>query len=183
MTEDGGKTTEEDEAETMQDSTPPSLMDVPEEWKSLPLQEMVDQGWKPRTKKVRNQLYLTLRKGQHDKSLGPYSEERLNLLREMFPTLKDLPEELSHVDVGNVSQKSSKEKETGGLLGGRLKKPEALGAAIGVSLETLNWYERLKFKGYEGTIGDFLSEVVHLYFFKEKGLRPAIVIQSTENGN
>lgn len=180
--EDRGKTPEEDEAETMQDSTSPSLMDVPEEWRSLPLQEMVDEGWKPRTKTTRNQLYLTLRKGQHERSLGQYSEDKWNLLMEMFPKLKEVSEEPPHVDVGNVSQKPSKATSTGGLLGGRLKKPEALGTAIGLSLETLNWYEHLRLKGYDKSIGDFLSDVVHLYF-KEQGLRPAIIIQSTDDGN
>jgi hypothetical protein len=182
MTEDGGKTTEEDEAKTMQDSTSPNLMDVPEEWKSLPLQEMVDQGWKPRTKKVRGQLYLTLRKGQHDKSLGPYSEDKWNLLREMFPILKDLPEELSHVDVGNVSQKAEHAISSGGLLGTKMTRPEALSAHVGFSLETLNWYEWTKGKGFIGTLSDFVDSIIHNYF-SEHGLQPVVMIEQIESGN
>ena len=178
--EEYGKPPGEDEAEAMQDSPMPSLMDMPEEWKSLPLQEMVDQGWTPRTKKVHGRLYLTLRKGQRDKSLGQYSQEKWNLLRETFPTLKAFPEDLSQFSLGNSPLKSERRIAAAGLLGTKMMRPDALSAHVGFSLETLSWYEWMKGKGFTGTLSEFLDNIVHNYF-SEHGLQPVVMIEQIES--
>ena len=41
----------------------------------LEIDGLIDEGWKPRIKKRKKLRYITLRKGNQEKSLGPYTEE------------------------------------------------------------------------------------------------------------
>ena len=41
----------------------------------LEIEGLLDEGWKPRIKKRKKLRYITLRKGNQEKSLGPYTEE------------------------------------------------------------------------------------------------------------
>jgi len=158
------------------ESKPDALADtdepmIPEEWKDLPLEQLIDDGYSPRIKRVRNIEYIVFRKGNSDRSVGRFSPERWSLLMELFPQLREsslketVPEESVPFTV-----------PPGGLYGARVAKPEALQERLGISLETLQLYEYFKSKGFEGKLGDFISECMH-YYFVEQGLCPVIIIQ------
>lgn len=134
------------------------LSKLPEEWKKHPLHDMVEEGWRPRVKKVKGTEYLCLRLGNKERSLGHYTPETWNLLLELFPKLK--------------APKVRKEKP-GSLLRTKIVKP--LASNIRITLRILDWYSWAQESGYEGTLGEFLDEIVGSYFYEHKGLgRPVV---------
>lgn len=137
--------------------------EVPEEWLRMPLEDMVDKGWRPRIKRKGDREYLTLRFGNQERSLGPASEERINLFGEMFPKLRAM--------LTNVRRRPPK---TSGILTTKIKNPKEIGTGYRPSLEVLNWYSWAKSKEYDGSLGDFVNEVVHNYF-KEQGWTLAVI--------
>lgn len=62
-----------------------TLPKIPDEWASIPFQDYFDRGFRPYKHRVREKEYMALRKGKEFKSLGPYDEERWNLLVNMYP--------------------------------------------------------------------------------------------------
>ncbi len=46
---------------------------------------LIDDGWKPRIKKRKKLRYITLRKGNQEKSLGPYTEELWEKVKPVDP--------------------------------------------------------------------------------------------------
>ncbi|MCJ7631951.1 hypothetical protein MUP77_06100 [Candidatus Bathyarchaeota archaeon] len=148
-----------------------SVIDMPDEWREIAFQDFFANGWKPRIKTTKGIGYITIRKGNNEKSLGPYDEDRWRLVMSMFP--KRVPPPPS------FPSKAS-------LLTSSIAKPEALKSPIGVSLEVLQWFQwaQSKSKNYFGSLGDFISDVVHTYF-QEQGLELIVIIPQgeTQNGN
>jgi len=144
---------------------------IPEEWKKISIQDFVDQGFRPRVKKVGGVEYISLRRGKHEKGLGPFTEDRWNLLMEMFPQLRDISQGASP-----PPQLPTPHASSTGVLATKVKKPEGLSERIGVTLETLWLYDWARGRGFSGSLGDFLSEVVHCYFV-ENGLTPVMLIE------
>lgn len=138
--------------------------EVPEEWLRLDLHDMVDKGWRPRIKKKADREYLTMRFGNQERSLGPATQERINLFAEMFPRMRAM---LTSAMRRPTPTKSS-------LLTTPIKKPEEVGKGYRPSLEVLNWYSWARSKNFEGNLGDFVNEVVHDYF-RNHGWRLAVV--------
>ena len=56
------------------------------------IEGLIKEGWKPRIKKKKNRRYITLRKGNEERSFGPYTDE---LWEKVKPA--DLSAILSHV--------------------------------------------------------------------------------------
>jgi hypothetical protein len=167
------------EAVNIPDSTLPSSM--PEQWKNLPLQEMVDKGYRPRIRRMRDQEYMSLRKGKNERGLGLYSPEKWDLLMEMFPKLQDDSQD----DIAEglpISQKPNRLIGSGGLLGTKMRRPDSLSGGIGFSLETLKWFEWSKSKGYKGNLSDWVNDIVQDYF-TEHGYALAVVWNRDEDGN
>lgn len=163
------------------DSTSPNSMQLPEQWKNLPLQEMVDKGYKPRIRRMRDQEYMSLRKGKNERGLGLYSVEKWDLLMEMFPKLQDDSQD----DIAEglpISQKPNHLVGSGGLLGTKMKRPDSLSGGIGFSLETLKWFEWSKSKGYKGNLSDWVDNIIQDYF-TEHGYALAVVWDRGGDGN
>lgn len=146
-----------------------SVIDIPNEWSEIQFQDLFANRWKPRIKTTNNISYITLRRGNNEKSLGPYTEERWQLVMSMLPR-RELPPPISQSKTG--------------LLTSSIAKPEALKSPIGVSLEVLQWYQWAQSKRYSGSLGDFVSDVVHTYF-QDQGLELIVMIPKGEiqNGN
>ena len=142
--------------------------EIPERWKKLAIADMIDKGWRLRVKTTGDRSYITMRLGNQERSLGPYTEERWNLLLEMFPQLRAI----SH-------QSTSPRAKGSSLLRMTVSKPRALKTASNISLETLAWYEWVQSKGYPGTLGDFINEIVQEYFRQEGLVRPVIIVRET----
>jgi arsenate reductase-like glutaredoxin family protein len=89
----------------------------PSEWKGINFEDYFKKGYKIALKGVGNNAYITLRKGEHEESLGPYTDEKWKLLRARYPDqlFRDLPplwevvEELKDQGLGKeeVAQKLS----------------------------------------------------------------------------
>ena len=140
-----------------------SDQEVPEEWLQMPLEDMVSKGWRPRIKRKGEREYLTIRFGNQERSLGPATQERIDLFGEMFPKLRQM-----------LTGKRGRTSRGSGILRTPIKKPEEIGTGYRPSLEVLNWYSWAKSKEYNGSLGDFVNEVVHNYF-REQGWRLAVI--------
>ncbi|MCJ7635672.1 hypothetical protein MUP77_25180 [Candidatus Bathyarchaeota archaeon] len=171
-----GNKSEQSEAESIPDS-----LEMPEEWKSIPLADMIDKGWKPRVRRIRNKEFISIRKGKLERGMGAYTPERWDLLIELFPKLTaNFPDPIA--EGIPISQTPERSIASAGLLGTKMTRPEALSAHVGFSLETLNWYEWTKSKGFTGTLSDFVDSIIHNYF-SEHGLQPVVMIERIEGGN
>lgn len=149
--------------------------EIPARWKELPLADLVDKGWMPRVKKTRGIEYLSLRRGNNEHQLGPYTPERLELLLEMFPQLRDGP-----------PIPRSPNPSTPNLLTASLAKPAPLKGPIEASLEVLDWYRWAQTRDgikFDGSLSEFINEVV-LNYFHEHGFEYEVLIRKGElNGN
>jgi len=65
--------------------------EIPEEWAEIPIQDYFDKGFKPTVKTVKGHRYIVLKKGRYEKSLGPYTDERWELIVSMYPKKLELP--------------------------------------------------------------------------------------------
>lgn len=140
-----------------------SELPLPNEWVKIPIHDLVDKGYRPRVKKVKGIQYLTLRQGNSEKSLGHYTEERWDLLLELFPRLK-------------VAPKVSPAAATP-ILSTRLGKPRSVKKAFNPSLETLGWHAWCQQKGYAGELDEFVNDIVHNYFYEKGFMRPVVIVR------
>jgi hypothetical protein len=137
--------------------------EVPEQWLTMNLEDMVDKGWRPRIKRKGKNQYLTIRFGNQERSLGPATEERMELFGKMFPELKAM-----------LTNRRLRAPHGSKLMSTKIRKPQELGTSYRPSLEVLNWYSWAKSKAYDGSLGDFVNEVVHNYF-KQQGWKLAVM--------
>lgn len=135
------------------------------DWGKVP--DLIEQGFHLRIKKGKNETqYITMRKGDQERSLGRYTEEAWSNLLALYPKLKK-----------SIEQKKKRTEGKGTLTKMMLQKPQALKSSSNISLETLAWYEWAQSKGFTGTLGDFLNEVVSDYFRKEGLVRPVVIVR------
>jgi len=163
-------------------------IEIPEEWRSIPIQDYFAKGFKPRIKRKGGREYITLRRGDREKSLGPYSEERWELIMSMYPhrMYEEYRQRMEAETAKEYSEKvpppSRKRSPVSKLLSVTLSKPPPLSTKITVDTRTLLYYQWAVERGYDGTLGDFLNECVYAYF-QEKGIEPVIYVQKREPFN
>lgn len=139
-----------------------------DELKKVPVHDLLDKGYKPRVKTDKEgRQYITLRKGNRERGLGPYIEDRWFLLMDMLP--KKFP----------VPKFPSSPRSTG-ILSSKLEKPKPIPTRIGVSMEALQYYRWCQQNGYDGDLSEWLDEIIHNYFVLEKGIQVAVVIERSE---
>jgi len=156
------------------------IIDNWEELKNIPVMDLFDKGWKPRVKtNVEGTRYITLRhqfKGEdgkwtnQEKSLGAYDPERWEVLLSMYP----------HPDIFPKKKREDEEKTTKSspILKTMVARPKALPSSTHLELETLQWFQWVQTNaGYQGSLDDFLNDVVRSYFREHHGLELAVVIQ------
>lgn len=139
--------------------------EIPESWSKLDLIEMVEKGWRPRRKITGERVYITMRKRNKEKSLGPYTDEKWDLLMSMSPKLK------------KAAEPRTPGKKGAALLRASVSKPAPIKTSVVFNTETLAWYEWVRSKGYPGTLGDFLNEIVHGFFKREGLVRPVVIMR------
>lgn len=168
------------------DASSGGLPEIPEEWKRIPIQDYFDKGFRPYKHNVDGKLYITLKKGRFEKSLGPYSEDRWQLLLSMYPKKiieARRSEERKKVEdyeyLKSVPEPRSSSRRRSALLKVSLAPPPSLPRTIEINPKTLSYYEWALSKGYKGSLGDFLNEVCYAYF-AEKGIEPVIYIVEKE---
>jgi hypothetical protein len=155
----------------------PETPKVPPEWKEVPIQDLFSKGWKPYRKTVEGKTYIVLRKGEYMKSLGPYSEDRWELLLSMYPyKLTYRGEGFSQAAASQSLPQTQGKEAKGNILSVGIDKPPSLPRQVKLSLKTLMYYEWAKSKGFSGGLEDFLNQVCEA-FFLEHGLEPVIVVR------
>ncbi len=148
---------------------------IPPDWAMINFQDLFDRGFRPRVKSVKGLRFITLRRGDEEKSLGPYTESRWNLLTSMYPVKTEprkestLPDELKGRKRGFLTNVAKIP----------LKATADLPRHVNVNLKTILYYEWVKSKGFPGDLGDFLNQVCEAYF-GEHGIEPVMVIAEKE---
>lgn len=134
-----------------------------EKWKKRNLDQMVEQGWKPRIIRRRNSHYLTMRFGNQERSLGPATPKNLELFLTHYP------------DIGAMLSSSPRQQPAPPkVLTTPIQKPTQIGRSYQPTLEVLNWYDYCCDKGFRGELGDFVNQAVHSYF-KIKNWKLAVI--------
>jgi len=155
------------------------IKQVYEDWdqlQSIPIQDYFDKGFKPYKRIRGDYMYITLKKGKFEKSLGPYSEERWQLLMSMMPKKED-DAYLSRVP----ETKRVGKKRKGNILGIRINKPSVIPTTFKPSLDTLYYFKLAQNYGYDGSFEDFINETVKAYFLRN-GLVPGLILTVEEEG-
>ena len=70
--------------------------EIPPEWERMNIKEFFDAGFRPSIKRVGAYSYITLKKGNTEKSLGTYSEERWRALMSIYP--RKVPSQLPPIE-------------------------------------------------------------------------------------
>ena len=144
---------------------------VPKQWLNLDLNELVEKGWRPRIKKKGNKNYLNLRFGNQERSLGPATEETLDLFQKMFPDIHAML--TKHLQGTDDTSRVQGPK----ILATKIAKPACLGSTVHFSLRTLQWFEYFQRDlGYPGDLGQWLDNLVGEYFDKYQNIELAIVM-------
>lgn len=140
----------------------PEKPKIPERWKKLNIKKMVEEGWRPRIKKSGRFEYLTMRFGNEERSLGRYSDEKWDLLVDMFPNL-----DLSGRTAGGVSPKG----RHASLLRARMTKGIAIPKSFVPDLHTLRaWEEMQKNTKFKGDFSQFVNDIIYTHFVKCRGV-------------
>jgi len=156
-----------------------NLKQVYEEWDQLhtvPVQDYIDKGFRPYKRIRGNYMYITLKKGKFEKSLGPYTEARWRLLMSMMPKKED-DAYLSRVPEKKPTGKTRRKN----ILGIKITKPSLIPTTFKPSLDTLYYYKLAQNYGYEGSFEDFINETVKAYFLRN-GLVPGLILTVEEEG-
>ena len=141
--------------------------EVPPDWAGVP--ELLERGWRPYVRRKPNgRRYITLKRGSRERSLGPYTEERWELITSMHKA---------------QLQEGSGEKggrRTRDLFAMEIVRPPILPLKFSPSIDTIYYYKLLQEHGYEKGFGDFINEVVKAYFLR-MGIKPGMIISVKEN--
>lgn len=66
--------------------------------------KLLEKGWRLRTKKVKDQRYISIRKGNREKGLGSYNQEKYN---QLLSLQNNLPSSKPVTDIQETSRKSN----------------------------------------------------------------------------
>ena len=146
---------------------------IPPEWRTIPIQEYFSEGFKPQIyRKSNGKRYIVLRKGDRKISLGPYTDERWELIRSMYPRRLDEPPKV------DLPPKLFPARNKSGMIVTTLRAKIAtkMPQSIDLSLKTLLYYEWAKSKGFPGDLSEFINQVCEAYF-KEHGIEPVILVE------
>jgi len=177
MSEVGSGENKEIEEKETEEKENEELTEIPEDWKTIPIQDYFDKGFRPYIRISKGRRYITLKRGRYEKSLGPYSEERWKLLLSLRPEMERMEDDY----IKNIPEPKtrSQRRAKSSLLNVRLDPPPTLPRSIQLHPRTLAYYEWAVSKGYDKSIGDFLNEVCYAYFL-EKGIEPVIYVVKKE---
>jgi len=131
-------------------------------WGGLPVSDMLDEGFTLYKRVKGDRAYMTLRRGNTERSLGPFEQDKWDLFMKEFPTSKP--------DKGHRGTS---------FLAANIQRPKGLGSRYEPSVEVLDWFFWFRQRGFMGKLDDFLNEVVHNYFI-EQGLSLAVVIRGVD---
>jgi hypothetical protein len=142
-----------------------SVIDIPNEWREIQFQDLFANGWKPRIKTQKGISYITLRRGNKEKSLGPYQEDRWQLVMSMFP--KKVPD--ARIFPANPKYPLS-------LIGATMKRADWVPKTFTPSVDTLKWFQTLKENGSSVGFDEFINDIVETHFSKCHHLDYRLVI-------
>lgn len=74
------------------------------------IEGLINEGWKPRIKKKKNRRYITLRKGNKEKSLGPYTDELWEKVKPIDPWAT--PSQLSKLEKRIINIEKKQRRQT-----------------------------------------------------------------------
>ena len=155
--------------------------EMPEHWKMLPLENWVNEGFKPRIKKVHGNDYIIIRKGKTERSLGRFSQENWDLLHELFPKLKgefgeNVPEETvpqgkDVLSVEGIDRRPiPRHNEPGSAyLNVKLEKPTLFPKSYVPSLKIVRFYEVYRGEGGTSEFSTFVNDIVETHLRKCHG--------------
>lgn len=160
--------------------------DYPEDFKKKPIAEMIEKGFRyyKRTipKTDGDSIYMLLRKGDKDRSLGLWTEEKEGKLFAFHPTLGVY---------GGVTKpvpwSPERERAGGGVTPygrGYLTIPIARTAVIPrdfvPSINVIRYFQIIKENGFPGDFSKFINDIVTAHFRKCHGIKLPVLVEGEE---
>lgn len=143
---------------------------IPDEWSEHNFQELYEAGWKPRVKKSKGRPYISLYKGNKNRGLGLYDEERWDLISRLFPKKIKISNELPDSKVYKVP------KHPLSIMSTTMKRADWAPKTFIPTVDTLKWFETLKLTGSPVGFDEFINDIVETHFTQCHGLKFRIVM-------
>jgi hypothetical protein len=167
---------EENEVPRKEQKEVPTV-ELPEEWKDINFPDLFSRGWRPRVKTKGSKQYITLRytrteegkRKEQEKSLGPFSVEKWELVQKLFPHRTwDIEDE------GKPDMVISKK-----MLATNIARHKDIPGSMSIDTDILQYYNWSKSKGYDEPLDRWIQDCVRNYFI-QNGFGIAIKINKGE---
>lgn len=149
--------------------------DYPKDWRDKPIAEMVEKGFRyyRRPNKDGTKTTMSLRKADHERSLGDWTEEREIKLFGFYPkleTMGGIPKPPAHTPVPPGQT----------LMGIPIARPAVIPKDYQPSLNVLRYYAILRSNGYPHDFSRFINDIVRTHMEKCHGFSLPVVFVTEE---
>ena len=131
---------------------------------------VAEKGYYPYLRRRGKYTYMTIRKGDHEISLGPYDPDYFAELKSLLPASGRMPRgrTLEAVEAPDYGPPLGRPRMPTG------EDWRLWAVRFGIRSSVIFFYEHATQRGYNGSLADFINDVVEL-FFEEHGKYLAIV--------
>lgn len=158
-----------------EDTDPGEVQDIDEILSKFNLNEAFTQGYKPYRRDAKKEgFFVSIRTKSFpykETRVGHYTEELWTRVNEEYQKFVE-----ENITVEEEEKRKLVQSKISGIMRTRLTPPPPVPSNIGLDSTTILYYEWIKGKGFNGSLGDFLNEVTRSYF-KIQGIELAVVVK------
>lgn len=132
--------------------------EYPIEWRAKAVGDCVVKGWKYYRRRIKDKVYMILRKGQHDRSLGLYTEELEKKLFEFHPDVTVA----SNIDKPLIQSYKAPAGRT--YLSVPIARVGVIPRDYVPSLNVLRYFQFIKEEGFPGDFSKFINDIIFQHF-------------------
>jgi hypothetical protein len=149
-------------------------IEIPEEWKDVPILDLAKQGWTYRRKPDKRGIeYMHIRNRTNERGLGRWSPEREKLFFELYPILyKPKGVEIEPPALTRTGIDLSSEKGLGKrpFFNVPIKRIAVIPGDYRPTLDVVRYYHIYKNNGFLGDFSDFMNGIIATHFVKCHGI-------------
>lgn len=149
--------------------------ELPQKWKGRTklFGDAIDKGFRYYRRRIGDKVYMLLRKGRHDVSLGSWNEEKESLLFHLYPylgTYAGIPKPPPWVSPNATPQGRS-------YLGIPISRTAIIPRDYVPSINVIRYFQVIKNNGFPGDFSQFINDVVTHHMEDCHGIRLPVMIE------
>ena len=165
--------TKEEQKERGKSIPPVDDPEFPDDWKprAKEIATMIDQSYKYRRRNQNGKTYMTLRKGNSDKGIGLWSEEREAKLFTFFPNVisPNIQRPPPWTSQGTVQSRS--------FLSVPINRVAIIPRDYVPSISVIRYFQILKENGFPGDFSQFVNDIVTQHFKVCNGIQLPVLVE------